>query len=121
MTISFTSETPISPTNGCFIKYSFPLEFDLSIFDTENVEATGMFVETEGKAQSIIYKHNFEDEAEERKWVAIEGCAFDPKNKTNEALKNFEQNVFNVTFYNLVNPWEIIDTGELKIEVFSVW
>ena len=65
LTVSFTSETPISPSNGCFVKYSFPPEFDLSIFDTENVEATGMFVDAEGKAQSSIFKHNFEDEAEE--------------------------------------------------------
>lgn len=80
-----------------------------------------MFVDSEGKAQSTIYKHNFEDDLEEQKWVAIEGCAFDPNNKTGEELKNFEQNVFKVTFYNLTNPWEIIDTSELKIEVFSTW
>ena len=80
-----------------------------------------MFVDAEGNSQKAIYKHNLEDEAEEQKWVAVEGCAFDPEGKTDEILKNFEQNLFNVTFYNLMNPWEIIDTSELKIEVFSEW
>ena len=117
--VSFTSETPINSTNGCFVNYTFPKEFDLSKFDATNIEATGMFVDAQGNPQKTINQHNFNDLNQKLYWVVVQGCQFDPENRSDETLKNFEQNVFNVTFFNLINPWSIINTNELKIEVFK--
>ena len=51
MTLTFTSETPINSVGGCFVKYTFPSEFDLTNLDTQNVEASGMFVDDGNQAQ----------------------------------------------------------------------
>jgi hypothetical protein len=36
-TIDFTSLAPIDSTNGCFVKYTFPTEIDVTNLDLENI------------------------------------------------------------------------------------
>ena len=49
------------------------------------------------------------------------GCNFNPKGKSEGQMANFRQNYFEVTLNNLVNPWVVKDTSEIKIEVFNRW
>ena len=55
----------------------------------------------------------------EEKWIVLFGCNFDPKGKSEEQIVNFKQNYFEVTLNNLINPWVVKDTSEIRIEVFN--
>lgn len=80
-----------------------------------------MFVDANGNKTTSAFKHNLDDPAEEKKWIAVSGCNFDPINKTTEQLANFAQNLFVVKFNNVTNPWVVADTSEFEIEVFNKW
>lgn len=58
------------------MKYTFPKEFDLSLFDTDDIEASGMFVNSQGKVSTSVSQHNLDDETSEEKWVVLFGCNF---------------------------------------------
>ena len=36
-TVDFTSTAPIDSMNGCFVKYTFPDEIDVTSLDLENI------------------------------------------------------------------------------------
>ena len=84
LTVSIESVTPISSTGFCYVKYTFPPEFNLTSFDTDDIVATGMFVDRYGKAITSVSYHNFEDQNDTIKWVVLFGCNFDPEEKTEE-------------------------------------
>ena len=121
LTVSFESLTPINSMGFCYVKYTLPPEYNLTKFDTDDIVASGMFVDGNGKPVTSVSEHNFEDESDPEKWVIIFGCNFDPEEKTSEELSNFKQNFFEVSFNNVINPWLIKDTSEMKIEVFKKW
>ena len=121
LTLILRSEVPISSTDGCYVQYNFPAEFGLSQFDINKIEAYGMFVDSNGNRTTSAFSHNIDDPTEEKKWIAVEGCRFDPVEKTTEQLKDFSQNLFVVKFFNIMNPWIVADTSEFEIEIFYKW
>ena len=48
-----------------------------------------MFVDPEGNKITSAFATNIDDPTEEKKWIAIEGCRFDPVEKTEDELENF--------------------------------
>ena len=84
LTISFESLTPINSNGFCYVKYSFPAEFDLSLFDLDDIVASGMFVDNEGRVTTSVSLHNFEDETQAEKWIVLFGCNFNPAGKSPE-------------------------------------
>ena len=121
LTLILRALVPISSTDGCYVQYNFPPEFGLSQFDVNDIEAYGMFVDPEGNKITSAFATNIDDPTEEKKWIAIEGCRFDPVEKTDDELENFAQNLFVVRFNNIINPWIVADTSEFEIEIFYKW
>jgi hypothetical protein len=39
---------PIEPSTGCFIKYTFPAEIDISEVDASSITGTGLLVDQDG-------------------------------------------------------------------------
>lgn len=58
---------------------------------------------------------------EEKLWIAIPGCSFDPTDKTDAELENFTQDLFEITFLNIGNPQEEEDTSNFTIQIFKSW
>jgi hypothetical protein len=90
LSVSFESKTPINSMGFCYVKYTFPQEYNLTKFDTDDIVASGMFIDGNGKPVTSVSEHNFEDESDPEKWVIIFGCNFDPEEKTTEQLANFK-------------------------------
>ena len=82
LTISFESQTPINSMGFCYVKYTFPQEYNLTKFNTDDIVGSGMFVDGNGKAVTSVSEHNFGDETNPEKWVILFGCNFDPVDKT---------------------------------------
>lgn len=48
--ISFTPDIEIDPSEGCWVKYTFPPEIDAQSMDLEEIVAKGMFVDASGQS-----------------------------------------------------------------------
>lgn len=88
-TLTFTTDLDVTSGDGCFVKYTFPQEVDLSGLHPEFAGA-GMLVAADGDVGAFVAKgDNLRVTEELVKWIAIEGCQFDPRNAERAQLANF--------------------------------
>ena len=76
-TLTFETDIDITSGSGCFIKYTFPQEVDLSgILPT--FTGSGMLSTAAGELSDLTaVAHNLGVTEELVKWIAVEGCHFD--------------------------------------------
>jgi hypothetical protein len=59
----FTPEMSLSSSEGCFVKYTFPVEVDPQTLALNDIQAKGMFVSESGlifNPEVSQVKHNFD-------------------------------------------------------------
>jgi hypothetical protein len=109
---------PFQGGNECYVKIELPQKFDFKNFNPDGIEATGMFIDAEGNPTTSVFKHNLDDATSETKWIIIQGCKFNPVDKTPEQLSLYLQNKFMVKLPGLTNPWTVL-ARPLSISIFN--
>lgn len=75
-----------------------------------------MFVDQDGQnSTSIVVNSNILDDDQPVKYILIKGCSFDVVDKTSSEMGDFIQDEFIVTFYNVQNPIDEVDTSNFSI------
>jgi hypothetical protein len=84
-TIKFDSNIDVSSKDGCYVKYTFPEEMNLSKIQLAKIQGTGMLVGQDGEKayyEAIDSNINLSEDDGLAKWLVIEGCVFDPASKS---------------------------------------
>lgn len=118
-TISFTSPIPIDSTAGCFVKFVFPPELDISNLNLQIIEGSGLFIDSDGsisKTNSATTANLYFDDPQT---LILSGCTFDPSEASASQLSHFTSDFFSVTFKDIPNPIPTADLSAFTIQVFK--
>lgn len=118
-TINFTSPLPIDSSGGCFVKFVFPAELDISDLNLQTIEGSGLFVDSDGVASTNNSASQANLYFDDPQTLVLEGCSFDPSTATATQLSSFRSDFFSVTFKGILNPIPASDLSPFVISVYK--
>jgi hypothetical protein len=120
--ISFEADLALNIRDGCYVKYTFPSELDVTGMDLETLAGEGLLLDSDGQSSSSVLKYSMLEKTDgEDSYIVLEGCQFDPVGKSDAELEKFSSTEFKVALSGIKNPSEIAETSPLSIEVFKTW
>jgi hypothetical protein len=71
LSIIFNTTIPVESYDTCYVKYTFPDAIDISKMIKDDINAYGLFVNSNGNPTTSILKSNIDEDSTDPKWILI--------------------------------------------------